>query len=302
MLNTLRNILFSQKHKLIERNFNYQVFKDSSFQIELEKQGFVHLKNVVDKDQLNDLMAVYKDAYKNFDILRNNPDFLNTLTIDDKDLKRYIREKVTPVLEHALSGFMNMEQLYLPFGCSYCVYFPNTKKNFKPHQDTAYVDETKTYSIVVWLPLVETDIQNGCLHVLPKSHFWDNTLRSASMIWAFEKYSSLLWKYLKPIPTNLGDVIVFDTSIVHGSFYSGSLNERVALNIPLLRKGTQMLSFHPVDDRKGYLYSIDEHYFIDESLYSEPSKRYPKIGKVKLNNTYSYNDVMHLIKQSSDKL
>lgn len=301
MLQKIKNILFHKQHKLIERNFDYKVFKNSDFQAELEEQGFIHLKNVVNKDYIEQLMDIYKQAYDKFDSIKNNPDFLNTLTIADTELKRHIREKVNPVLEKMLSEFMNMDQLYLPFGCSYCVYYPNTKKNFKPHQDTAYVDETKTYSIVVWFPLADTDIKNGCLHILPKSHFWDNTNRSASMIWAFEKYSKLLWEHLKPIPTQLGDVIVFDTSIVHGSFYNGGLKERVALNIPLLQKGTEMISFHPIDEHTGYLYKIDDNYFIDESLYAEPSKRYKKIGKVNSNNIYSHDDVVRLINLSKDK-
>lgn len=287
-------------HQLINRIFDVKVLNDEAYQDILEKRGYVHIKNRLNQTDLDELVDIYAGIVEKYNFHNNFPEAINTITISDQEIKKIVREQTTPILQKILSPILQVDKLKMPFGGSFCINRPGAKKNFKPHQDNTYVDELKSYSIVAWIPLTNTNIENGCLHVLPKSHLWDNNKRSASMVWAFENYSELLWKYMIPIIANIGDIIIFDASIVHGSKFNTTNENRLAINVPILPKNQPMVSYHPINKYESLVYEIDESYYIEETLYQKPSNKFKHKGKIALNNIYKQDDVIRLINMSSE--
>lgn len=299
MLQYLRHIFAKKEHKHINRNFDTKLFKQLEYQKKLEKFGFVHLKNVVDNNTIEELIAIYNSAMAKYDFHKNKSDFLNTMALAESEPKNFIKLSTSPILFNLLQQLIEIDNWKMPFGGAYCINPPQTQQTCNPHQDPAYVDETQTYSIIVWIPLTDTNMDNGCLHVLPKSHFWDNNKRSVSMDWAFEEYSSEIWDHLIPIPAKFGDVIVFDGSLIHGTNANKTQKNRLAINIPMLPINQQMITFFPEGKNKGYCYEIDEDYYLGEFLYNKPSDKYPKFHYVELNNIYKYSDLIKLFNLSN---
>jgi hypothetical protein len=96
-----------------------------------------------------------------------------------------------------------------------------------PHQNLTTVDEELYTSVSIWVPIQDTNIQNGTLCFLPKSHGKFEYYRNSNIHWAPMDASSNIKDY-KMIPVNLkvGEALIFDDSIVHGSPDNNSINNR----------------------------------------------------------------------------
>lgn len=300
MLNFLNKYL-SEKKRLANRNYSINLFTKEEYLCNIKTKGYIHIKQIIDNKYNDKVLSIFNDSIQKFNFYANNPNFLNTMALQNSTAKYYIKDETTPVLTDLLSSILNIENVVFPFGGAYCINPPNAINSCKPHQDPAYVNEEKTYSLIAWIPLEDIDITNGCLHVLPKSHLWGNHKRSISMDWAFEIFSDELWKYLIPIPTKKGDIIIFDAALIHGTNLNTTSKNRLALNVPILPKNEQMITYYPFDKKKGYLYSIDYSYYLDEYLFDRPSSKFTNKGLEELNNTYTLNKFKKLLRFSLDE-
>lgn len=106
-----------------------------------------------------------------------------------------------------------------------------------PHQNLTTVDESKYTSVSIWIPLQDTTIENGAIFFAPGSHTKFEKYRNANIHWEPLKVLSNIEDYdMVPVPVKVGDVIVFDDSIIHGSPDNTSLEHRLvfhALAIPI---------------------------------------------------------------------
>lgn len=302
MFEKIINTLFSQKHKLTERNFDYKIFKSDIYQNELQLKGFVHLKNVLDKSILQEYIYIYENAKHKFDCINKENNVINSIAYKDIELKKYISSSTINYLHKSFEDILNVENLKFPTGGTFCTLKPKHEITFKPHQDPAYVDETKTYSAVGWFPLTDVDENNGCLYVIPGTHIWNNFKRSISMDWAFEKYSNLLSKHMIPIPAEFGDLIMFDGSLIHASKKNLTDNTRLAVNVAIVNKNSKLQTYHPINHYFANKYEIDGNYFIEELLFNKPSDKFKKNGIELLNNKYTEMDVIKLLEGTNHYL
>lgn len=296
MVNIIKNIILSNRHKLIKRIYDIKLLKNTELQKSLEINGFVHINNIIHQEQIDELNSIYKVATKKFDFNTNNSNFLNTMSLTNSEVKAFLKNETTPIVKRIFEKVLDLNKFRIPFGAAYCINPPNTNQSCNPHQDPAYVDETVSYSVIAWIPLTDINMQNGCLHILPKSHLWGNNKRSISMGWAFEKYSNEFWKHMIPIPAKSGDIIFFDCALIHGSNVNNTNKDRLAINIPLLPSLQKMITYYPINNNKLSCYEIDEDYYLKEYLFSCPSNKYKIINTVKL-PYYHPKDFSRLLQQ-----
>ena len=86
-----------------------------------------------------------------------------------------------------------------------------------PHQDSSLIDETKFFSYFGWIPLQDTNVTNGGITVIPKSHLWGINYRSLDIPWLLKDYENILKKYSIPIEVKAGEILFFETALIHGS-------------------------------------------------------------------------------------
>lgn len=176
------------------------------------------------------------------------------------------------------------------------------------HQDWSLVDETKSSGIGVWCPLNDVNIENGCLGVIPGSHNYLHNYRGTGTRSEYEEVASYMEsKLFKFIPMKKGQVVVFDSRMIHFSRPNFSLNERIAATCVVRDKSENLVHF--VRNREGTKIQkrvIDNSFFMNENFskiefienegYPEIAHNFKAITKSELHELITKYDTRLLIR------
>ena len=123
--------------------------------------------------------------------------------------------------------------------------FPNDKKYsfFDLHQDFPYNNHSLN-SLVVWIPLQNTGIKEGCLRVAKKSHKGKKIFKTDKNLIIKNKNSFKL----EDIELKLGQALIFSEFLVHSS--GNNISDKIRFSVQLrftdLSKKEYMLRGYPV--------------------------------------------------------
>jgi phytanoyl-CoA hydroxylase len=90
------------------------------------------------------------------------------------------------------------------------------------HQDKSYWPDANANPVItVWIPLVDATLENGCLHIMPRTHK-KRVLSFHTETYSGTGYTEIDQKHLKsgkivPIPLRAGGAILFNDRCVHMS-------------------------------------------------------------------------------------
>lgn len=115
---------------------------------------------------------------------------------------------------------------------------PNVAAGAVPwHQDKSYWPDANANPVItVWLPLVDANLENGCLHIMPRTH------RQKVLSWHRENYSGTGYtevdgehlgaeKQVVPLPIKAGGAILFNDRCIHMSTPNRSRQVRWSLDL-----------------------------------------------------------------------
>lgn len=139
-----------------------------------------------------------------------------------KEVHDRIGEVMAPVYDLYFRDFRSVIN-------SYIVKLTGEKSGFTLHQDSTGLDETKYSPLSLWIPLQDTDLSNGTLCVVPKTHGFFHPYRGISFKAPFSDYERVLRKYLVPIELRAGDILAFDNRLVHYSHLNSSGEPRIVV-------------------------------------------------------------------------
>lgn len=131
------------------------------------------------------------------------------------------------------------------------------------HQDWTFVDESACRTVNVWLALDATDVQNGCIHVVPKSHRMPFRIRGRNNTMPYSGIGEqIIRNDLIPIPLLPGEAVIFDSSLIHYS----------PVNTSNLRRHAASLMFYPAEaELIHYRFDLNEQtvrkYRVDDSFF-----------------------------------
>lgn len=258
---------FVEQHlSVVNRNFNPPYFLDSGQQRCFERDGFIVLRNIVQPDEIEEAYDIYlqlktREGYNVQDNFESSGNFTSKAT------QQFVFDYIKKYVHKIAQRFADLDNCEVGDGGAFFIK-PNTDKSIlHPHQDSAVIDETKYYGIFVWIPLVDITLQNGPLYILPGSHLFGNTSRSQHIPWAFRHLNELLWEKMKPIPVNKGDIICFDTSVIHASAANNSDAYRIVACGALLPKHHQKVDYLLNGDQL-VKYDVDSDYWLNGGLES----------------------------------
>jgi hypothetical protein len=137
-----------------------------------------------------------------------------------------VHEGIDKILKPVYDSFFHDYRTVLN---SFIVKVSGPESEFCLHQDSTGIEETKYSNLSVWIPLQDTDMDNGCLCVVPHSHKMFSPYRGISFPQPFEAISGTVRKYLQPIPMAAGDILLFDNRIVHNSVANNSGSDRIVI-------------------------------------------------------------------------
>ncbi|HNF47905.1 MAG TPA: phytanoyl-CoA dioxygenase family protein [Chitinophagales bacterium] len=233
--------------------------KNSYLQQHLSVNGYFTIP-FVNNEIIQQLKEIYQ---KNFDDTLTP--FYSTSFHPDVDLKKRINEEVLNLIQ------ADVEQLFSDFtilGTSFLKKKSNQENPLPLHQDWTVTDEEKYGSFTIWIPLQDTDEQNGAIRIIPGSHLIDTQLRAPSLPVSFEKDRALFDKHLQTLPLKAGEAFVFNQKLMHASFGNSSSTDRLALTIGLIPKNAPLfMLYYDKQARKVKRYSMPDDMFL----------RYPEI-------------------------
>lgn len=119
--------------------------------------------------------------------------FHTTHFATDKAFKKKVHDNITAVLEPAVRPFL--PNYAAAFG-NFMVKEPGGNNPMPLHADWTYVDESQATSLAIWLPLVDTNPENGQLGVIPFSQHLSHDIRgpgSSNGNFHVMKCSSKIW-------------------------------------------------------------------------------------------------------------
>lgn len=174
-----------------------------------------------------------------------------------------------PRAEQALPGFTPFLAAFISKGAH--------SGSVELHPDWTYTDERRHRTYLFWCPLVDTDVDNGTLGVVPGSHRWMDGLRgSGDFPNAVEAVGDQLRERLVPVPLRAGEAIVYDAALIHGSPPNHSDWPRTAMALAVAPVGAGLVHFHrrPGGPTDGY--AIDDAWYTVQP-FGEPPAGYPSV-------------------------
>lgn len=287
---------YDKRGKIVNRNFSNQLLLDNNFHESLKINGYVHIKNVIVRSEIEILKKIFLQ-YKNHNGFEHVNYYTNTIGFFDHKIRVELKSATDNILYNILKRIYNINKTFFPLGGGFAVNPAFSNRGCLPHQDPTFVDEDKTFSTTTWLGLEDTTIENGCLWALNGSHIWGNKYRSVRIPWKFNNCIDQLWDLMTPIPINAGDILCFDVALIHASKMNITAKDRLAMTVQAFPTQETLLSYHPNGKYFVDEYIIDGDYFIKESQYEKPSKKYKKRSIFTSISNYKPEDVIKLNKQ-----
>lgn len=212
-------------------NFDYSNWKrpehtvatDVTVRTSLYHDGFYIKRNFLDRSILNDLVMLYD---QNHEVSAKKGGMF--VSIYSKDIA--YRKRIDHGIREILSDRIN--SLFEDFksnGYNFIVKYPGKHSEMFPHQDMPFVDEAEFSEVGVWIPLQQVGLENGCLGIVPATHFSIPPVRSLHHKLPFSDIYEFIRQYFIPVEMNLGDVLLYDPRILHNSFENKSSDPRLAI-------------------------------------------------------------------------
>lgn len=258
-------------------------FYDERINIEISTNGYA-IVPFASNEQINSLRIFYNqlpiiDAKGTY-VTMFHPSYDYRHLVDEK-LKTLFAQKANSYLKNYRALFANFMEKAV-----------GEEGDFPVHQDWTYVDETKYASYAFWIPLQDTDIQNGALHVVPNSHKIPSGCRGPHIHEPFHRLREKIKKnYSKVISLNAGDALIWDHRLIHFSQPNLSLTPRLAFTLIMVPKDATIIHCFG-DVRNGEdevsIYAVDSEFYLSYTIGDKP-KQVKLIEKV-IQKHIDYND------------
>lgn len=203
------------------------ILKDNTLNTELLSQGFV-VTNFCEPTLLIDAFKKVSSQNQEISFLGNNNQIIDVpFHCTYLDHNKAYKKQVWNTLRDLIEPFLT--QTFIDYKIIQANLFNKAPGTgfITPHQNLTTVDEEMYTSVSIWVPLQDTNTQNGTLHFLAKSHGKFEPYRNSNIHWAPMDASREIDDFnMIPVNLKVGQALIFDDSIVHGSPDNNSPNNR----------------------------------------------------------------------------
>ncbi len=148
---------------MLWENLSYSVVKDKEIDARLASDGFVVAGNV-GQQALQELRSVH---LSNHDLEVNQGGMFYSVYSLDIPYRKKIFKEIDAILSPV---YTLLFQNFKPVLHSLIVNVNGDNSEFTLHQDSTGLNEFQFSPLSVWIPLQDTQLENGCLCVVPHSH------------------------------------------------------------------------------------------------------------------------------------
>ena len=201
--------------------------------ISFKKNGFAHLKNVLDK---SNLLKILHETIA----IKNKKKVSNTKLLHIHKYSPLVKELFrNKFLKNLLIYILNYQDI---MGLqSEIFYNPQNTKGYGYHQDDFFLKTGRNNSANLWIPLVNTDKKNGTLYFLNNSHMMGIDKKMNLMNLSSNKDNINLTKNYKKIRCDckIGDAILISNYVFHKSGANLSKKSRNVLALGYIKPNSK---------------------------------------------------------------
>lgn len=232
----------------------FRMLKDQLVNEKLAREGFV-IFPFLSQPQIQELTDFFNSRVTE---IPNR--FYATAHAQDLDFRGAMNQKIREVFAPNFEKLLDQAHQQ---GGSFIAKPKGSGGLLPPHADWNISDESRFRSFNLWVPLVDTTVENGAVHFLPYSHDWFDSWRGPGLPNSFEPVKDLLWKVLQPLEMKAGHALLYDHRLVHASPVNQSDVLRLACVYGLMPLEAEMRHYCPVPGKKGtlgeYQSNVDFH-------------------------------------------
>jgi hypothetical protein len=237
------------------------ILSDEQLDKKLLEEGYVVIP-FLNEDEVSALVNFYYVHHA-----KEQDGMYATAHVPDVDFRMKMNDYIKEVFVRAIAQtFINHTAL----GGSYIAKGKGAKGTLQPHQDWNIVDEEKFRSFNIWVPLVDLNDGNGVIKVLPRSHGWLTTYRSANISSAYCNLNDLLWQKMQPLYMKKGEALIYDHRLLHASGENTSDEIRLAAVYGIIPAESKMLYFHKADDKTIEVFESNPEFFLYGNIFEGP--------------------------------
>ncbi|MFN8579245.1 MAG: phytanoyl-CoA dioxygenase family protein [Candidatus Sericytochromatia bacterium] len=290
------------------------IFKNKEHQTFFDKNGFVLIDTtVLNENTIKSLLDLQTKISDN-NVQKIDKDFFVGMEHPDKNLVCIINTTICNILKPILDNFTID---YRPFLSNFITKPPNRNSKILPHQDWTFTEDEEIQStLTCWIPLVDTNLENGCLGLLKGSHLFLNNIRFSPPVSNIQSplsnHSDWILPYFEWLPMKAGSILFFDYRIFHTSLPNISTDNRIAIGSWLVHKNSTFCHYYinPNNQNELLKYKVDEEFYInyDNFILSQMFQNnqliidYEIVERVPVDKNIIYKkQLMKLIKSSGSK-
>lgn len=238
-----------------------QILKDEALDKHLLNQGYV----VVPFLLAEEVAALVNFYYQNH--AKQQDGMYATAHVPDIDFRMKMNDLIKQVFARAIrQQFVN----YTALGGSLIAKGKGTTGKLHPHQDWNIVDEEQFRSFNIWVPLVDLHENNGAIQVLPYSHTWLTTYRSANITGAYSQVNDLLLEKMVPLFMKKGEALIYDHRLLHASGENTTDEIRLAAVYGIIPDKSSMRYYHQADEKTVEVFESNPEFFLYGNIFEGP--------------------------------
>ena len=235
-----------------------RVFSDPVLNDLFLRQGYV-VVDLLDSSECADMRAKYEAIHGS---MKPETFFTTTHSLD----RSYRRVCNDAIVDSLLPHVQDLLDDYLPMYGNFMVKPSGSHSVCYLHQDWSFVDESSFRTVNVWVALQDTDLKNGCIHVIPGSQNLPFPVRGRNISRVFDDaVDQMVDRLLIPVPLKEGQGVIFDSAILHYSPNNNSDRMRVAASLMLYPSDAHLV--HYVYDKENpdqiTKYNVGKEFFIE---------------------------------------
>jgi ectoine hydroxylase-related dioxygenase (phytanoyl-CoA dioxygenase family) len=236
------------------------IAKDRALENELNDKGYTII-DLLNKEEIKILKDQYLGEFSNVD---REPGRFTTLQYTDAQTKINTHQFIVDTVNTAVQKYFKDHEIPVSL---YYIKKAHTTGDIDLHADsTLLLNHQLEPHYALWIPLIDVDVANGCLTIVPYSHRNQKTVYGGSFWGRQREHREWLRKQELPIPLRAGQAIVFDNNLLHNSTPNTTSEERICITFRMTHRESDYYSFisDDKDSRDINLYLEKHDYYMNE--------------------------------------
>ncbi|MBS1595193.1 MAG: phytanoyl-CoA dioxygenase family protein [Bacteroidetes bacterium] len=244
---------------------------DPALERELQDTGYIRIPHFLSAAEVTALLDIYR---RNHPAPEPDAGMWNSLYNQSEDGAMSMSEQILHILRPRLDALF--VSYYAPVG-TFMSKNNNKYSECDLHRDFSIADEEQYQYRNLWMPLVDTTLQNGALFALPGSHRVFDYMLPMFCEWPYRGMLTELIPLAQTIECQAGDLVIYLDKTLHGSHVNHSGHSRPVVHFGALHPDVEM-RFHWLDRaaQRVRAYLVPFSFYLAND-FSEPVGRYPMV-------------------------